>query len=345
VRTTAAASFASDNYAGIHPAALEAIARANAGHATAYGNDPWSAELEERFRELAGDVAVFPVFNGTGANVTSLAALLQPHEAVICSEIAHINVDECGAPERFTGAKLIDLPAPGGKLTPELIEPRLTGVGDEHRVQPRVVSVTQSTEVGTVYTLDELAALSAFCRRHRLLLHVDGARIANAAATLECGLRELVGGVGVDVMSFGGTKNGLLGGEAVLFADPSLARNFLFIRKQAMQLNSKMRFASAQLLALLEGDLWLRNASHANAMARRLRDRVAGAAGVEVIHPVEANAVFARLPAAAIEPLQERHPFYVWDAVESVVRWMCAWDTAEADVDEFAASVREVVER
>ena len=342
--TTATVSFGSDNHAGIHPAVLEAIGAANTGHVAAYGNDPWTQRLEQRFRELLGDVAAFPVFNGTGANVTGLSALLRPHQAVICAETAHVNTDECGAPERFTGAKLIDVATTDGKLTPALVERRLVGIGDEHRVQPRAVSITQATELGTVYSLQELAGLASFCHANGLLLHVDGARIATAAASLGCDLRALTAGAGVDVLSFGGTKNGLMGGEAVVFLDPGMARDFLYIRKQSMQLNSKMRFVSAQLLALLDDDLWLRSARHANAMARRLADGVAGVPGVEVVHPVESNAVFARLPAAAIVPLQERYPFYVWDEAEHVVRWMCSWDTREADVDAFAGSVRELAQ-
>jgi threonine aldolase len=336
-------SFASDNHAGVHPEVLEAVARANVGHAPAYGEDAWTARLEERFRELLGDVLVFPVFNGTGGNVTALAAMLRRHEAVVCPETAHVNMDECGAPEQVIGTKLIDIPTADGKLTPGLIDERLTGIGDEHRAQPRVVSVTQSTELGTVYSLDELRALAGFCHERDLLLHVDGARIANAAASLDCSLADLTVGAGVDALTFGGTKNGLMGGEAVVFLRPGLGGDFRYVRKQSMQLNSKMRFASAQLLALLEDDLWLRSARHANGMARLLAETVTGLPGIELAQPVQANALFVRLPRAAIEPLQQRYPFYVWDDADCTVRWMCSWDTSEEDVRAFASAVAEVV--
>jgi threonine aldolase len=345
MRVTLPTSFASDNYAGVHSEVLAAIAEANTGHAAAYGDDPWTRRLQERMASLLGDVAVFPVFNGTGANVTGLSALLRPFDGVICADTAHVNVDECGAPERLTGAKLIDVPGREGKLTPALVERCLVGVGDQHRVQPRIVSITQATEVGTVYMPAEIRALADLCHDRGLFLHMDGSRIANAAVSLDAELADVTGRAGVDVLSFGGTKNGLLAAEAVVFFDQTLARDYLFLRKQAMQLSSKMRFVSAQLLALLEDDLWRRSARHANAMARRLADGVSAIDGVEIVHPVQANSVFARLPADVIEPLQQRHRFYVWEAGERIVRWMCSWDTAEADVDEFLASLRELISR
>jgi threonine aldolase len=343
--TTATVSFGSDNHAGIHPAVLEAIGAANTGHVAAYGDDPWTQRLEQRFRELLGDVAAFPVFNGTGANVTGLSALLRPHQAVICAETAHVNTDECGAPERFTGAKLIDVATTDGKLTPALVERRLVGIGDEHRVQPRAVSITQATELGTVYSLQELAGLASFCHANGLLLHVDGARIANAAASLGCDLRALTAGAGVDVLSFGGTKNGAMLGEAILVLDPAASAGLTFLRKLNMQLSSKMRFVSAQLIALLEGDLWLRNASHSNAMAARLRSGVeAGLAdgsitGVAFTQPTQSNGVFATLPAGVADRLRESFRFYDWDAAKNEVRWMCSFDTTEADIDAFIAAI------
>jgi threonine aldolase len=343
VKTTAAVSFASDNHAGVHPEAMEAIARANVGHAPAYGEDAWTRELEERCREVFGDVAVFPVFNGTGANVTSLAALLRPHQSVICAETAHLNVDECGAPERFAGCKLVDLPTPDGKLTPDIVDRGLVAIGDEHHVQARVVTVTQATELGTVYTVDELRRLTDHAHRNGLLVHMDGSRIANAAAALDAGLAEVTGGAGVDVLSFGGTKNGLLAAEAVVFFDRSLATDFLYVRKQAMQLSSKMRFASAQLLAMLDNELWRRNAAHANAMAQRLAAGLAGIAGVELAQPVQANGVFAQLPRAAVAPLQERYPFYVIDEDAVIARFMCSWDTRPEDVDDFLGAIAAAV--
>jgi threonine aldolase len=336
--------FASDNYAGAHPAVLDAVAAANAGWARAYGDDEWTARLRSRLRELLGDVEPFPVFNGTGGNVTALAAVLKPFEAVICPETAHINVDECGAPERIAGAKLVDVPTPDGKLTPELLRGRLVGFGDQHHVQTRVVSISQSTELGTVYTPDEIRALAAEAHGAGLLLHVDGARLVNAAEALGLGLRELTTECGVDVLTFGGTKSGLLGAEAVVFFRPALAADYLYARKQGTQLASKMRFISAQLLRLLEDDLWRDTAGHANAMARRLGDAVAATPGARLAYPVEANAVFAALPAAAIQRLHERYHFYVWDEEAGVVRLMCSWQTSPDDVDALASALREAVD-
>ncbi len=336
--------FASDNYAGAHPAVLDAVAAANAGWARAYGDDEWTARLRGRLRELLGDVESFPVFNGTGGNVTALAAVLKPFEAVICPETAHINVDECGAPERIAGAKLVDVPTPDGKLTPELLRGRLVGFGDQHHVQTRVVSISQSTELGTVYTPDEIRALADEAHGAGLLLHVDGARLVNAAEALGLGLRELTTECGVDVLTFGGTKSGLLGAEAVVFFRPALAADYLYARKQGTQLASKMRFISAQLLRLLEDDLWRETAGHANAMARRLGDAVAATPGARLAYPVEANAVFAALPATAIQRLHERYHFYVWDEEAGVVRLMCSWQTTPDDVDALAATLREAVD-
>jgi threonine aldolase len=338
--------FASDNWAPAHPDVLAAVAAANAGPARAYGYDPWTEGAAARFRTIFGDdVAVIPVFNGTAANVLCLEALIRPHEAVICAESAHIATDECGAPERYLGSKLLTVATPDGKLTPALAETRLRGLGDEHHVQPRAVSVTQSTELGTVYAAAELRALADWAHAHELLLHVDGARIANAAAALGLGLREATRDLGVDALSFGGTKNGALGAEAVVLFRPELAARLPFQRKQAMQLASKMRYAGAQLDALLTDDLWLRNAERANAMARRLAAAVAGTPQLELVHPVEANALFVRLPAAAIPRLQERAFFHVWDEDEGICRWMTSWDTSAEDVDDFAAAVRDELSR
>lgn len=336
-------SFASDNNAGAHPEVLAAIARANVGHVKAYGDDPYTAAAIERFRAELGDAAeVFFVFGGTGANVTGLQTLLRSHEAIVCSEYSHIHVDECGAPEKFTGSKLLTVQPPDGKLTPELVATRVRGIGDQHHVQPRVVSITQATEYGTVYTAAEIAALAAYAHGHGMYLHVDGARIANAAAALGVPLRAFITDAGVDVLSFGGTKNGMLGGEAVIFLDPALARDARFVRKQAMQLPSKMRFVAAQFDALLADGLWLRSAAHANAMARRLADGVRRIAGVTVTQAVDANAVFAILPRECIAPLQEESFFYVWDEVRSEVRWMASFDTTGEDVDRFVAAVSRV---
>ncbi len=335
--------FASDNYAGVHPAVLAAIAAANGGFAPAYGDDDWTLALHARMREIFGDVDAFPVFNGTGGNVSALATVMQSFEAVICAETAHINVDECGAPERFTGGKLVDLPTVDGKLTPELVKGAIVGVGDQHHVQARVVSITQPTELGTVYTPAETAALAEAAHAAGLLLHVDGARLANAAVGLGTGLREITGDCGVDILTFGGTKNGLLGGEAVVFFRPDLAARYPFVRKQGMQLASKMRYVSAQLLRLLEDDLWRETAGHANAMAQRLAAAAGGVPGVRVAYPVQANAVFVALPTAVTERLLEEYRFYTWDEQAGVVRWMCSWQTTADDIDRLVAALRRTI--
>jgi threonine aldolase len=332
--------FASDNHAGVHPEVIEAIAAANDGHAAAYGGDPWTARALQRFREHFGPAArAFPVFNGTAANVLCIETLTQPWQAVICARTAHMNTDECGAPER-AGRKLLAADTPDGKLTPAMIEPLMVHIGDEHAVQPRVVSITQSTEFGTVYTAQQVEALAQWAHAHGMLLHMDGSRLANAAAALDLPLRALTTDVGVDALSFGATKNGAMGVEAVVLLREDIDDGLRFRRKQAMQLGSKMRFMSAQLDALLEGDLWQRNASHANAMARRLADAVRGLSGVRITQAVEANAVFAILDPAVTERLQQDWPFYVWDEGSGEVRWMTGWDTVPEDVDAFAAAIR-----
>jgi threonine aldolase len=336
--------FASDNAAGVLPEVLDAIAAANTDHAAAYGADPWTARAEERFREHFGEQArAFIVFNGTGANVAGLRSMLRPYQAVVCAETAHLNVDECGAPEFVAGIKLLPVATPDGKLTPELVRPRLARFGDEHAVQPRVVSITQSTELGTVYSLDEVVALAELAHQEGLLLHVDGARLANAAAALGVPLRALTTDAGVDAVTFGGTKNGLLAGEAVVLLRPELAEAMPYLRKQSMQLASKMRFLAVQFEALLTDDLWRRPAAHANAMAARLAAAVEGLPGVTVTQPVQANAVFAIVPPGATRRLQDRFSFYTWDEATGEVRWMCSWDTTPADVDAFAKAIAEAV--
>jgi threonine aldolase len=336
-----ARGFASDNYAGIHPEILEAIARANGGHQGAYGADIYTQHLQSVFQQHFGGVATaYPVFNGTGANVISLQAMTERWDAVICADSAHINVDECGVPERGGGLKLLAIPTLLGKLTPELVDLQAWGWGNEHRAQPRVVSITQSTELGTRYSVDEVAAIVEHAHGHDMLVHLDGARIANAAAALGVPLRAFTTDVGVDVVSFGGTKNGLMLGECVVVLNPEAVRGMVFLRKLSMQLTSKMRFVSVQFDALLSGDLWLRNASHANAMATRLEAAVRDVDGVEVQRPVEANAVFATLPPAVTERLQQRFPFYVWDEKTGEVRWMTSFDTTQADIDGFAAALK-----
>jgi threonine aldolase len=339
-----ARGFASDNYAGIHPEILAAIARANGGHQVAYGGDVYTEQLQGVFqRHFGGDATTYPVFNGTGANVVSLQAMTKRWDAVICAESAHINVDECGAPERVGGLKLLTVPTLLGKLTPELVDLQAGGWGDEHRAQPKVVSITQSTELGTCYSVDEIAAIVEHAHARGMVVHLDGARIANAAATLEVPLRAFTTDLRVDVVSFGGTKNGMMLGECVVVLNPLAVEGMAFLRKLSMQLASKMRFVSAQFDALLSGDLWLRNARHANAMASRLAAGVSGVDRVEVTRPVEANAVFAILPPAVTQRLQQRYPFYVWDEQSGEVRWMTSFDTTEADVDGFAAALKDEI--
>jgi len=335
-------SFASDNNAGIHPKVLQALAQANTGHAVGYGDDSYTQAAIGKFkRHFGADVEVFIVFNGTAANCLSLKALTQSYQAVICTEAAHIYTDECGAPEKFTGSKLIPVAAPDGKLTVESVSHAYHGIGDQHHVQPRVVSITQSTEMGTVYQPKEIRELARFAHDRKMFLHMDGARIANAAVSLGLNLRQATRDLGVDVLSFGGTKNGAMGAEAVVFFDKKLAQDFLYMRKQGMQLASKMRFISAQFEALLSGDLWRRNAQHANQMAGLLKKAVEKIPQVKIVYPVEANGVFAQIPKRAIARLQKRYFFYVWNEERSVVRWMCSFDTTEADVRQFAGFVAE----
>jgi len=323
---------------------LAAIERANVGHAFGYGHDPLTERLEQVFARHFGERAkAFPVWGGSGANILCLRAACRGWEGVICAATAHLNVDECGAPEAIAGLKLLLVETDDGKLTPGLTEPLIARVGDEHAVQPRLISISNCTELGTVYTPDEVRALAELAHSRGLLLHVDGARLSNAAAALGVPLAALSAEVGVDLLSLGGTKNGLLGAEAVVFLEPALAEGFEFLRKQSLQLASKMRFLSAQLEALLDGDLWLRCASHANAMAARLAEELTGVSGVRITRPVQTNAVFAVLPETAAELLRRDWDFYMWDEAAGEARWMCSWDTTEEDVDAFAAAVREAV--
>jgi threonine aldolase len=338
--------FASDNYSGIHPEVLAAIGAANGGHQVAYGEDAYTVRLQEVFQAQFGEgVQAFPVFNGTGANVTGLQSMLPRWGAVIAASTAHINVDEGGAPEKIGGFKLLTVPTDDGKLTPELIDLEAWGWGDEHRAQPLVVSITQSTELGTLYTAEEIRAIADHAHERGMKLHLDGARLSNAAAALDLPLRAFTRDAGVDVLSFGGTKNGAMLGEAVVVLNPAASDGLIYSRKFNMQLSSKMRFVSAQLIALLEGDLWLRNARHSNAMAARLRASVeAGIAdgsitGVSFTQPTQSNGVFATLPDGVADSLRESFRFYDWDAARNEVRWMCSFDTEESDVDAFVAEL------
>jgi threonine aldolase len=331
-------SFGSDNHAGAHPAVLRAIMEANSGDAVAYGADAWTERVTATLRETFRAEGAFLMLNGTGANVLGLSLLLRRHEGVICADSAHINTDECGAPEHILGTKLLGVPTPDGKLTPELIAGRLAGRGDEHFVQPGVVAVTQSTEFGTCYSLAELRKIADFAHASDLHVYLDGARLANAATYLDCPLADLA--ECADVLSFGGTKNGAIGAEALIVMRPGLAAEVPYLRKQQTQLTSKMRFVAAQFGALLQDDLWRATAAHANAMARRLAAGAAAVPGVEIVHPVQSNAVFARLDPQHIAALQHDWFFHVWDEQESVVRWMAAFDTTEADIDAFVASIQ-----
>jgi threonine aldolase len=331
-------SFGSDNHAGTHPAVMRAIVEANTGDAVAYGADPWTDRAVTEIRRLSGaQGGVYLVLNGSGANVLGLGLLLDRHEAVICAESAHIHTDECGASERLLGTKLLTVPAPDGKLTPESIASRLVGRGDEHFAQPGVVAVTQSTEFGTCYSLDELWAIKEFCAANGLRVFLDGARLANAVAYLGCTLADLASTV--DVLSFGGTKNGAMGVEAVIVMQAADGANARYLRKQHGQLSSKMRFLGAQFNALLGDDLWLANARHANAMAARLAAGLADIPGVEIVYPVQSDVVFARLSPGCIAQLRRDWTFHVWDEGASVVRWMTAFDTQPSDVDAFLGDI------
>jgi len=339
-----ARSFASDNNASIHPEIVKAIANANQGHVVGYGDDPYTNSAVRKFQQHFGpDIDVFIVFNGTAANTLSLKALTESYHAVICAEEAHIYTDECGAPEKFTGCKLIPIPTNEGKLTVEDVRRAYHGIGDEHHVQPRVISITQATETGTVYKPNEIQALARFAHERQMFLHMDGARIANAAASLRQTLRQATRDLGVDVLSFGGTKNGAMGAEAVVFFDRKLSQDLKYRRKQGMQLASKMRFISAQLDALLSNDLWLANAQHSNRMAKLLEKEVRKIPGLRIVYKVEANGVFAKIPRSAIAKLRKRYFFYVWNEEQSVVRWMCSFDTTKKDIREFARFVAETV--
>ncbi|WP_036567879.1 low specificity L-threonine aldolase [Nocardia sp. BMG51109] len=339
---TTARGFASDNWSGIHPEVLAALAVANGGHQSSYGSDEYTVALQQIFARHFGDgVAGYPVCTGTGANVVALQALLPRWGAVITAESAHVNSDECGAAEKVAGIKIYPVDAPDGKLTPELVDRQTWGRGHEHRAQPLAVSITQTTELGTCYSIDEIRALCEHAHDRDMLVHVDGARLCNAAATLDAPLRAFTTDVGVDIVSFGGTKNGLMLGEAVVVLAPQRIHDIEYLRMLTTQLSSKMRYLSVQFEALLGGDLWLRNAVHANAMATRLAEAAGAVEGVRIARPVQSNAVFAVLPAEVTARLRRRFPFHVWDEDTGEVRWMCAFDTTAEDVDAFAAAVAE----
>jgi threonine aldolase len=339
-------NFASDNNSGILPEVLEAIGRANVGHTVAYGADAVTESAMKKFKEHFGqNIEVAFVFNGTAANVLSIQALTKAYHAVICSDVAHINNDECGAPEKLTGCKLLSVATTDGKLSVESIRSQLKGFDDQHHVQPKVISITQATEMGTVYLPEEVRAIAKLAHDHGMYLHMDGARIANAAASLGLSLKAATVDLGVDVLSFGGTKNGLMLGEAVVFFRPELAKDFKFIRKQGMQLSSKMRFIAAQFEALLSDDVWLKSATHSNRLAKILEAEIRKIPGLEITQKVDANGVFVRIPRKIVAPLQEKSFFYVWNdsGANPEVRWMTSFDTTEQDIREFASHVAQVL--
>jgi threonine aldolase len=332
--------FASDNYSGVHPEVMDALMNANVLHAPSYGADPFTEQAVGQFRKIfGGDAEVFFVYNGTGANVLGLKSVTQSFNSILCSELAHINVDESTAPELFTGCKLVPLPHTHGKITPDEIESRIQRIGDQHHPQAKVISISQTTEYGTVYSAEEIKAISSVARKNNLLLHMDGSRISNAAASLNLDFRAFTRDAGVDVLSFGGTKNGLMFGEAVVLFHPEKVSTFPFLRKQGMQLHSKMRFIAAQFSALLSNDLWKRNATHSNNMASKLAKGLRKLA-IDITQPVDGNGVFAIFPKAVIPSLQSEYPFYVWNEKLSEVRLMCSFDTTEEEVDGFVEKMR-----
>lgn len=334
--------FGSDNHSGFSPEVLDALVRANDCHALAYGDDEVTARLEALIKATFGSQAsIYLVFNGTGANVLCIDAMCRSHEAVVCAETAHINVDECGAPQRVVGCRLLTVDTPDGKLTPELVKTRLHGFGFEHHSQPKAISISQPTELGTLYTLEEIKSLADLAHSYDMYLHVDGARLANAAVALGCTFKEMTTDLGVDALSFGGTKNGLLMGESCVLLNPSLDNDMLYRRKQMTQLGSKMRFMAAQMECYLTTGLWRRNAEHSNRMAQLLRREVEQVEGVKIVYPVQVNSVFAQLPREVWKRLQERYFFYDWDEEQDVVRWMCSFDTTEDDIHSFVNTLKE----
>jgi threonine aldolase len=337
-------SFASDNNAPVHPAIMEAIVKVNEDDFVSYGDDPYTEEAEAIFRKhFGGDSKVYFVFNGTGANVSAISHLIRPWQAIMCAQTAHINHDECGAPEKFTGSKVLTVPSEDGKLKTSQLEPFLHSLGFEHHAQPGLISITQATELGMVYTSGEIEEIARFAHQNDFLLHVDGARISNAAAALGLSFREMITDTGVDVLSFGGTKNGLLLGEAVVFLNPELAKGFEYVRKQSMQLASKMRYISAQFSAHLSGDLWLKTASHANRMAALLGQKIREIPQIKISRQVQTNAVFAIIPPEIIKPLQEKYFFYVWNESMNEVRWMTHHNTQEDDIDGFVETIKNLL--
>ena len=335
-------SFGSDNHSGIHPDILKAIEEANRDHVHGYGEDIHTETAQKLFADIFGCKESYIVFNGTGANVFALKCATRSFNSVICAATAHINVDECGAPEHHTGCKLVTVPTPDGKLTPDNVMPVLTGFGFQHHAQPKVISISQPTELGTLYTLDEIKALAGLAHSHGMFLHIDGARLSNAIAALGCTPKELTLGTGADLISLGGTKNGMMIGEAVLFFNPALCTgNGMYERKQAMQLASKMRFISAQFYAYLKDGLWLKMAAHSNRMAQYLKERIGEIPQIRITQKVETNGIFAIMPKELAEKVRKRYFFYTWDEAKDEVRWLTSFDTTTEDIDNFIAYIKE----
>ncbi|MCK5261342.1 MAG: low specificity L-threonine aldolase [Thermoplasmatales archaeon] len=336
--------FASDNHSGVHPDILKAIVSANVDYTIAYGDDEYTERAVKKFKEHFGDnIDVYFVYNGTAANILGLKTVTHSFNSIICAETAHLNVHECCGPEKFTGCKLITILASNGKLTVDQIEPYVVGFGDPHVAQPKVISITQPTELGTVYTLKEIKELSDFAHKNGMLIHMDGARLYNAAASLNVGMKEITGDAGVDILSFGGTKNGMMFGEAVIFFNKKVSKDFVYIRKQGMQLASKMRFISAQFEAFLSNDLWLKNARYANKMTQLLHKELKDVPQIKITQKVEANAIFAIIPKKYIIPLQKEYFFHVFNERTSEVRWMCSFDTTKEDIMNFTEIIRKTI--
>ena len=334
-------SFASDNNSGVHPLVMEALNRANIDHSLGYGDDKWTEEAVAKIKETftPNCVPLF-VFNGTGSNVVALQLMTRPYHSIFCAETAHIYVDECGSPVKMTGCQIRPIATPDGKLTPELMQSYLHGFGDQHHSQPRALYISQCTELGTIYTPEELKRLTDFAHLNGMYVHMDGARLSNAVAYLGCDPRDITSRVGIDVLSFGGTKNGMMFGEAVVFFNPEVAKEVQYIRKQLMQLHSKTRFIAAQFSAVLKHDLWLKTAGHANRMARMLANEAAKIPGIRITQEVQGNEVFAIIPRDKITKLQSECFFYIWDENASEVRWVCSFDTTESDIIEFVNLLR-----
>jgi len=338
-------SFASDNNSGVHPKIMKALINANVGQVVAYGDDYQTEKTINKFKSIFGkEIEVFFVFGGTAANVLGLKSVTETFNAIICAETSHINVNECAAPERFTGCKLLDIPTQNGKINVEQISYFMHGFGDQHHVQPKIISITQPTEMGTVYTIDEIRKIADYAHKNNLLLHMDGARIANAVVSLGADITDITKNAGVDILSFGGTKNGMMYGEAVIFFKKELAKNFAFIRKQSMQLASKMRFIASQFEAFLTDNLWLKNAKQANEMAKLLAKRVKEISNIEVTQKTQANAVFAIIPSKCIRELQKKYFFYVWNEYTNEVRWMTSFDTQKKNIEQFVAFLAKTID-